>query len=311
MKIASICSPWLPMPFADFVSALGAEIEDAEEETFLLFSQEIPSQNLGFVDAKATNLGITVAGRDLDIKQSPTLLLSDREGGTTGAVVWKITPAFSEWIASHENILFKSSVLDQNSVVLELGSGVSGLVALTLAPRIRRFLATDQNYVFRLLKQNIHDNSLDAKSPSKVKYHRTAPDTTGSGNVRNNIGVIALDWESSSVSELPALIGTASGDVSEPLDAVIACDCIYNESLIDPFIRTCTDICQLSATTPREKATLCIIAQQLRSEIVMADWLRAFLKPFRVWRMPDHSLIDGLKESSGFVIHVGILRNYT
>lgn len=54
-------------------------------ETFLLFSQELPSQDLGFVDAKATTLELTVAGKDMTIHQSPTLLSSNRGRGTTGA----------------------------------------------------------------------------------------------------------------------------------------------------------------------------------------------------------------------------------
>jgi hypothetical protein len=54
-------------------------------ESFLLFSQTIPSQDLGFVDAKATTLELSVGGRDLTIHQSPTVLSSNRDGGTTGA----------------------------------------------------------------------------------------------------------------------------------------------------------------------------------------------------------------------------------
>lgn len=54
-------------------------------ESFLLFSQSIPSQDLGFVDSRATVLDLTVAGRDLSIHQSPTVLSSSRAGGTTGA----------------------------------------------------------------------------------------------------------------------------------------------------------------------------------------------------------------------------------
>lgn len=54
-------------------------------ESFLLFSQPIPSQNLGFVDQTATSIDLTIAGRDLTIHQSPTILSSTRGGGTTGA----------------------------------------------------------------------------------------------------------------------------------------------------------------------------------------------------------------------------------
>lgn len=50
-----------------------------------MFSQSIPSQNLGFVDPKATSLELSIGGRDLTINQSPTILSSNRGGGTTGA----------------------------------------------------------------------------------------------------------------------------------------------------------------------------------------------------------------------------------
>ena len=51
----------------------------------MLFSQSIPSQNLGFIDSKATSINITIGGRDLIVHQSPTILSSTRDGGTTGA----------------------------------------------------------------------------------------------------------------------------------------------------------------------------------------------------------------------------------
>ena len=54
-------------------------------ETFLLFSQAIPSQDLGFVDPKAKTLDLIIGSRDFVIHQSPTLLTSHRGEGTTGA----------------------------------------------------------------------------------------------------------------------------------------------------------------------------------------------------------------------------------
>ena len=295
------------MLLEDLLSSLGEDIDDPEEESFLLFSQKIPSQDLGFVDAKTTSLEITVSGRDLNIQQSPTLLSSNREGGTTGAVVWKITPLFAQWMTSDSNIFFRSSVLDESSIVLELGSGVSGIVAIALAGRIGRYIATDQEYVFKLLKANIEGNHPRGKGSgsSMTKHHGKAHLYNGSASARSKIEVLALDWESSLVSSLPTIMSTNSAEVSQVIGAIVACDCIYNESLIRPFVRTCADICQLADT---EKPTLCIVAQQLRSATVFEAWLKAFHKLFRVWRIPDNLLIDGLKEGSGFVVHVGILR---
>lgn len=56
---------------------------------------------------------------------------------------------------------------------------------------------------------------------------------------------------------------------------------------------------------------LCIVAQQLRSDMVFEAWLKAFHELFKVWRMPDDLLCDGMKEGSGFVVHVGVLRKET
>lgn len=293
------------MALQTLISALGEEINDPEEETFLLFSQDLPSQNLGFVDAKATSLDITISGRDLNIIQSPGLLSSNRIEGTTGAVVWKITPLFAEWIALEENVLFQSSVLDRQSTVLELGCGISGIVAIASSPRVGKYIATDQEYVFKWLKPNIQNNAPKPKSFDKVKHRGKIPE---SSLISDNILIMALDWELSSTSDLPKMIGFNSGDNDHGINAVIACDCIYNEALIEPMVRTCAEICQLPNASPLGKATVCIIAQQLRSDIVFGAWLVAFHKSFRVWRVPDDLAIEGLRERSGFVIHVGILR---
>lgn len=295
------------MALQNLISALGEEIQDPEEETFLLFSQDIPSQNLGFVNAKSTALEITVAGRDLTIQQSPTLLSSNRERGTTGAVVWKITPLLAEWIAIDENILFQAGGINQDSIALELGCGISGIIPSVLAPKIGQYIATDQEYVFKLLKQNLDQNAATQKQRQNSGRHGKVSSNAQYTSKNRNIEVLALDWESSSVSGLPTLVGSGSRDGKSTIDLLIACDCIYNEALIDPFVRTCADICQLKATCPG-KPTLCIIAQQLRSDSVFEAWLSVFHRAFRVWRMPDEILSDGLKENSGFVIHVGVLR---
>lgn len=294
----------IAMALQRLISALGEEINDPEEETFLLFSQDLPSQNLGFVDVKATNLDITISGRDLTIIQSPGLLSSNRTEGTTGAVVWKTTPLFAEWIALEENVLFQSSVLDRQSTVLELGCGVSGIVAIASSPRVGKYVATDQEYVLKWLKPNIQNNGLKPKNFDKVKQRGKIPDFN---LMSDNILIMALDWELSSISDLPKMIGTNLGDNDHGINAVIACDCIYNEALIEPMVRTCAEICYLPNAS--SLGTICIIAQQLRSDLVFGDWLFAFHKTFRVWRVPDDLVIEGLREGSGFVIHVGILRD--
>ena len=103
---------------------------------------------------------------------------------------------------------------------------------------------------------------------------------------------------------------TESGSKSS-FEVVIACDCIYNDTLIKPLVQTCIDVCKLrqnGSALSENQSTVVIVGQQLRSDEVFESWLKEFHKSFRVWRMPDEQLVDGLRSDSGFVIHVGILR---
>ncbi|KAF2035217.1 hypothetical protein EK21DRAFT_54734 [Setomelanomma holmii] len=277
-------------------SILGEPVVDAEEEAFVVFSQAIPSQSLGFIDPKASTLEINVGGHDLTIHQSRGLLESTRKEGTTGAVVWKVTPLFATWISSPNNFLTTTSLLTPTSTVVELGAGVSGIVALALGPQVSLYTTTDQTYVLKLLRQNIAEN-LNTVFPQSRKGKAKQSD------YGNRIKCEALDWETDSVSNL------------DPVDLVIACDCIYNESLIEPLNSTAAAICRLRASgssgnssSSEAKPTLCLIAQQLRSPDVFEAWLKSFCEKFTVWQVPDSLLDAGLREGSGFVVHVGIVK---
>ncbi|KAK0102948.1 hypothetical protein ONS95_000858 [Cadophora gregata] len=290
-----------------FMDALGEEIDDPETESFLLFSQSIPSQNLGFVDSKATLLELTIGDRDLSINQSPTILSSNRGGGTTGAVIWKITPLLARWITS-TNILFRLGILDCESTVLELGCGISGIIGLSLGPLIKSYVLTDQDYVMKLLNQNLTQNRQETSTVNKGRKSLSKPKRgsvpTNPLQATSNITARPLDWETDEVTA--SLTGS---DSNKSFDAVIACDCIYNDTLIRPLVQTCVDACKLRVADDLEKSpSVCIVAQQLRSSEVFEGWLKEFHILFRVWRVPDEELIDGLKSDSGFVVHIGILR---
>jgi len=298
------------MSLEALLDTLGPGIDDPEEESFLLFSQSIPSQNLGFVDSKATLLELSIGGRDLSIHQSPTILASNRGGGTTGAVVWKITPLFASWITSPLNPLFKHGILDTGSNVLELGCGISGIIGLTLGPLVDSYILTDQDYVMKFLNQNLVENQSASSSSasegrkSTSKWKRGSA-STSSANTVSNIISKPLDWETDEITH--SLTGNGT---KVSFDVLIACDCIYNDALIQPLVDTCRDACKLRSadSTGRDTPTLCIVAQQLRSAEVFESWLKEFYKIFRVWRLPDEELTDELKSNSGFVIHIGVLR---
>lgn len=75
-------------------------------------------------DPTAVTVEIDIAGHDYTIKQSPGLLQSNIQSGTTGAAVWRVSVAFAEWLVSRNNPLFAHGVLKSTtSTVIELGSG--------------------------------------------------------------------------------------------------------------------------------------------------------------------------------------------
>ncbi|KAK8059897.1 S-adenosylmethionine-dependent methyltransferase [Apiospora saccharicola] len=295
------------MAIQSLFDLLGPEVEDADEETFLLFSQEIPSQNLGFVDARASSLDLTVAGKDYVIHQSPAVLSSNRAGGTTGAVLWKVTPMFADWIASPGNPLWKTGVLAPTSAVIELGCGISGLTGMVLAQLVARYVLTDQPYVSKWIDTNLAENAanLSAAGAATTRRRGKAAAAAPSGNV----AFAPLDWE---LDEVTARL--TGSDAIKSFDTVIACDCIYNDALIRPLVQTCVDVCKLRRTDAEEgpqqsqEPAICIVAQQLRDPEIFEGWAKEFHKHFRTWRMPESHLSDALRGNAGFVIHVGILR---
>jgi hypothetical protein len=208
-------------------------------------------------------------------------------------VVWAVTPRFAEWIASPSNIFFTSGLLSSDSTCLELGSGISGIVALTLGAKVASFTATDQDYAMKLLRHNISSNfSAVFTGPKKAVKSKQKSQLPNPHSDR--IKTIVLDWEEDSVEQL------------QPVDLVVACDCIYNEALIEPLNTTCAAICKLNADA--EKPTLCLVAQQLRSPDVFEAWINSFHRLFHMWQVPDRFLNESLRENSGFVVHVGIVR---
>ncbi|KAH8205546.1 hypothetical protein TruAng_000252 [Truncatella angustata] len=293
------------MDVNSFLHKLGPEIDDPDEETFLLFSQDIPSQNLGFVDSRASKLDLTIAGKDYVINQSPTVLSSNRAGGTTGAVLWKITPMFAEWMVNPTNHLWETGILGPSSTVIELGCGISGLTGLALAPSISKYVLTDQTYVSKIVESNLAENSGVMMSGSTGSRRKGK---TSSTVRKTNLIFSPLDWELDEVTS--SLTGS---DVVRSFDVIVACDCIYNDALIRPLVQTCVDIGKLRTSDPgalqSRGPSICIVAQQLRDPEIFEGWMKEFHEHFQTWRVPGSALTDDLRSNAGFVIHVGILRD--
>ncbi|KAF2223880.1 putative methyltransferase-domain-containing protein [Elsinoe ampelina] len=275
----------LPAIFAKFAES----VQDPSEETFWLFSQNRHQHDLGMIDPTAAEITVTVAEKDFTIKQSPGLLTSSRSGGTTGAAVWRTTHLLAEWFASSDNALFQSGLLDETSTLLELGSGVAGLLPLAIGQRIGRYFATDQAYALKLLQENIDVNRSTRRSKKAV-------------DISSNIHLTSLDWENDDLSYFLTSHGLSRG-----VDMIIASDCVYNYHLVQPLVETCASVAR--ARKSLERPTLCLVAQQLREPDVFDDWLTSFAQHFQTYRLTDQTLGPQLNIPAGYVVHVGILKD--
>jgi predicted nicotinamide N-methyase len=245
------------------------------------------------------------------------------------SVLWKITPLFAEWVTNPSNPLWANALLSQTSTVVELGTGISALVALVLAPSVHHYIGTDQEYVRKLFRTNLEanasasvssSNNSKAKAKSKGSKSSKSKPTSSPAKSIDNISFTTLDWETDQAASLKECMDPGDthgqdgeeGDEDKGFDLLISCDCIYNEALVAPFVRTCAEICRLRPAyvagseeqISRRKPTVCIIAQQQRSPDVFETWLRETMREFRVWRLSDDVLGEGLKSGSGYLVHL-------
>ena len=258
----------------------------------------IPSNNLGFIDSKADRLEVEVAGHHYIIRQSPGLLNSTREGGTTGAVLWKVTPILATWLSSRPSIL--ADLLHDATVVVELGCGVAGLVGLVLSKLVRYYILTDQDYVQKYLNENIAANMPSSQTPGRPSKKKSKAQT---GSVRKaSLKTMPLDWETDSAAMVKLIIPPGAS-----IDILLLCDCVYNEYLIASLVQTCVDICRLRSSN--RGATVVLIAQQLRTDAVFQAFLESMMEDFNVWRIPEEKLAVELRSGSGYAVHLAMLKD--
>lgn len=323
-------------------------------ETHALFtlnnlSASTSARNLGFISRTATSLTLSLGaagrGREVTIQQSPALLQAHLAGGTTGAVLWRVSPLLANWLLLHhenenhekKNLLWAHGVLGPQARVLELGAGATALLALAVGPAVGRYWISDQEYVLKLAQRNLDANlpavvvarstAARAKARARARARGKAKDKSrrrgeegeegdreGQGGM-GHIETIVVDWEHTALLRHPVF--QAGGGRS--LSLVLAADCIYNEALVTPFVDTCVDACRLNRDGDEGRKdedggggaekTLVLVAQELRSSDVFEAWLEAFADRFHVWRVPEAVLGPELAPKEGFAVHVGVLKD--
>ncbi|KAA8893821.1 hypothetical protein FN846DRAFT_820291 [Sphaerosporella brunnea] len=275
-----------------FLSLLGNQIEDAYEEATLLASYAPPSRPLGLHTPQATSITLSINSFTLTLTQSPSLLNSTHKSGTTGAMLWSITPHLARYLTAPKCPL----PLTASSRVLELGCGVSAVLASTLGTMVGAYVQSDIPAITRLAAQNLAEN---LPPPQKKGKKLLRP--------QGIVETIPLNWETDDVATQPVLKALRG-----PLDLVIASDCVYNEALVQPLVDTLVSACLLGreeGDRETQEKTMVLIAQELRSPDVLEFFLDKLMERFVVWRVPDELLSQELKEGNGYVLHVGVVKD--
>jgi len=153
---------------------------------------------------------------------------------------------------------------------------------------VGRYVLTDQEYVHRLLRENLDANAAaayrhqsrhhDSNRQHRKQQQQQRGGRRGGRNNSNsdadresltrpsnyNITFTPLDWE---LDDVPSTLKQAVSVEEETkdkdkdkdandftgFDVLISCDCIYNEALVPAFVRTCADICRLRRRRPPQQ----------------------------------------------------------
>ncbi|QID86728.1 Ribosomal protein lysine methyltransferase [Saccharomyces pastorianus] len=202
----------------------------------------------------------------------------DNDNSTTGYVVWSTTPFFINWLLYSASAapfrlgtqvevvhgpsceghmldlpkLINLSGTDRSKRgILELGAGISGILPVVLGNFVDVYVSTDQRGILNKLKHNTLENLSQltrrqcVSRTLRLEPPPTTPSETATLELPSkptlDLEVTALDWEKINLRDETthslhlelSLLGRTSSSVY-----VLAMDVIYNEYLIDPFLKT-------------------------------------------------------------------------
>lgn len=150
-------------------------------------------------------------------------------------------------------------------------SAGTGLVSLLMSPLVRKYTVTDTVDLVGLIRKNVK--------------HRFSG--WGSNQAAGaNLAVESLDWvqlQQCTETQRKTLLS----NVSQPIDLVLAVDCIYHPSLISPLLGAINCL-----ATP--KHTSALVLSELRSEDVMRLFMEGWLAlpGWKVWHVGGDLLQD-------------------
>ncbi|CCK67981.1 S-adenosylmethionine-dependent methyltransferase KNAG_0A02920 [Huiozyma naganishii CBS 8797] len=259
-----------------------------------------PETSRGSIDSSVTQtFSITV-------NQSITSLNSSQvnNNSTTGYVLWSITPFFLKWLLYSKSAAFLRvndggassvkllnseesisvpSIMGDNVGIIELGSGISGILPTVMGNYVATYIATDQRGILKKLKSNIKDNLLQLNRRCIVSSSLHVDQSTDSDDLniisnRCQLEVEPIDWETfhltdQTLSKLYPYLSKLK-DQAETV-YIIALDVIYNDFLIAPFLTALRQLLDYYRKSNPERSirVRALVGIQLRSQEVVTSFL--------------------------------------
>lgn len=232
------------------------------------------------------------------IKQSIAgLNSSSNNNSTTGYVLWSTTPIFAQWLLYDSNALpLREETANTNipavfsgsksTAVVELGSGIAGILPIVLGDHVDHYLCTDQKGILNKLKYNIEENLLQFNNRYcvsdflhlDISNHDQQRKTT-------RLEVMELDWEKFNNTTSQAPLTRISQECS--IVYIVAMDVIYNDFLIDPFLKTLNQL--RNSYLNDGLTTHCLIGLHLRAQDIVETFLE---KAILEYNLPICSVED-------------------
>jgi len=302
------------------------EVTDAAVETMLVCRPDrwadAPYQYLADQSKVEFHYTMEYGGKDLVVSQRTDAL---KGLGVTGAVVWDgavVLARCMEWWARDDDSGCGIGMPVRGMNIIELGAGC-GLTGLVLSFMGAKVTLTDQEERLSLLKHNLSLNfpqpTLDhrdqkdnvgnkknrkggTKEKEKSKFVSKSDDSrrNRSPNDKGYAEVRELDWESEDLSSF------------QPLDLVIATDCVFNELVVPPFVNVLHKLCEieeslLNASEVSESKIPVLNCMEIRCAEVHEVFLEEALVHFQVFRL-NTSLSHSTCEHPRIVIYLFLLR---
>lgn len=253
-------------------------LDDISTHIYDLYVDSAPSesQDLGIV-SKKNQLQVSLSDSDYNFEQSISNL--NANASSTGFVLWKGSVPLVKWLQGSQLYDFKGKF------VVELGAGVTGVLASTIGVKSKHWIATDQYHLMKLLKKNISNNV--------PLFHSSSIECEAGGlkkrQVVSRIDACVYDWEN--VEQ--GLYDIRQIEAGEP-DYIIGCDLVYNDYLV-PFLVDAID----KLAGPNTKV---LIGLQLRLPENIEFFVQELLKKgLKVYKHKESCLIEELQH--GFVVY--------